>query len=109
MNDLQLEIWNELCKLSGEEVARLFTDWLGEQILDKDFRVYLGNEGYMSEYEEEELDEEDGPEIESGDDFVTFCERFSNCLTCPIYKKYAKKISTISCPEEFEKMKEEDK
>ena len=117
MSDLQLEIWNELCKLSGEEVARLFTDWLGDQILDKDFRVYLGTEGYMSEYEEdepeeEEDDDEDDEDDEAGEeslnDFDKFCESFHYCLACPIMKKYGDQIINVSCHEEFEKMKAEE-
>ena len=106
MSDLQLEIWNELCKLSGEEVARLFTDWLGDQILDKDFRAYLVNEGYMPEHEEYD---DDTTLVLPLDDFDTFCQNFEDCLSCPIMKKYGRKISNVCCADEFEKMKDEEK
>ena len=95
MSDLQLEIWNELCKLSGEEVARLFTDWLGDQVLDKDFRIFLGTEGYMPEYEEDEPKQEDEEENEEdrpadikeylGGDFMGMCKQFPTCEGCPLH------------------------
>lgn len=47
MSELQKEIWNALCELSGEEVARLFTDYHGNQILDEDFKGFLEDEGVM--------------------------------------------------------------
>lgn len=47
MSELQKEIWNALCELSGEDVARLFTDYLGNQVLDEDFKEYLQDEGAM--------------------------------------------------------------
>ena len=53
MNDMQVEVWDFLCTLSGEDVARIFIDWNGWQIVDDDFREYLGNEGYMEEVCEE--------------------------------------------------------
>ena len=107
MSDLQLEIWNELCKLSGEEVARLFTNWLGDGILDEGFRTFLGTEGYMPEYKEDEPEEEEEDDEVPINDFDTFCESFDCCLDCPIMKKYGKQISDVNCSEVFEKMKEE--
>ena len=41
MTELQKQIWNALCELSGEEVAGLFTDYYGNQLLDKDFKEFL--------------------------------------------------------------------
>lgn len=47
MDKIQKEIWNALCELTGEEVARLFTDYHGNQILDEDFKEFLEDEGVM--------------------------------------------------------------
>lgn len=47
MSETQTEIWNALCKLSGEEVANLFTDWHGLQLLDEEFKGFLEEEGVM--------------------------------------------------------------
>ena len=47
MDKLQLKIWNALCKLNGEEVARLFTDYYGNQLLDEDFKEFLEDEEVM--------------------------------------------------------------
>ena len=57
MNDMQMEMWNALCELSGEEVARLFTDYYGNQLLDDGFRAFLGEEGVMPEIDDEDEDE----------------------------------------------------
>lgn len=59
MNDTQMEMWDALCELSGEEVALMFTDYYGNQLLDDGFRAFLGEEGVMPEVEEDEEDEED--------------------------------------------------
>lgn len=47
MSELQKQIWNALCKLDGEEVARLFTDYYGLQLLDEDFKEFLEDEEVM--------------------------------------------------------------
>lgn len=47
MDKHQKEIWNALCELSGEQVLNLLTDWHGLQLLDKDFKVFLEDEGVM--------------------------------------------------------------
>ena len=47
MSELQREIWEALCKLDGEEVARLFTNYYGNQLLTADFKEYLEEEGWM--------------------------------------------------------------
>lgn len=70
MNDMQMEMWDALCELSGEEVARLFTDYHGNQLLDDGFRAFLGEEGVMPEVEDEEEDDEDEidlPEVNEDD------------------------------------------
>ena len=43
----QKEVWDALCKLSGEEVLNLMTDWHGLQLLDKGFKEFLEDEGVM--------------------------------------------------------------
>lgn len=47
------EMWDALCELSGEEVARLFTDYHGMCLLDYGFREFLGDEGIMDEMEDD--------------------------------------------------------
>lgn len=49
----QAEIWYALCELDGETVARLFTNYYGNQLLDEDFHEFLIEEGVMMEEEEE--------------------------------------------------------
>lgn len=51
MNELQGRIWDVLCNMSGEDVARAFTSWKGNQILDDEFAEHLIDEGYCEEYE----------------------------------------------------------
>lgn len=46
MNETQKKIWNLLTTLSGEEVAQLFTNYSGLQVLDDDFYEFIENEGY---------------------------------------------------------------
>ncbi len=45
MSELQIEIWNILTELDGETVARLFTDYFGNQLLDEDFLQFIKDEG----------------------------------------------------------------
>ena len=47
MDEMQRKIWNALCNLDGEEVARLFTNYYGNQLLTEDFKEYLEKEGWM--------------------------------------------------------------
>ena len=47
MTELEKEIWYRLCELSGEEVARVFTNYYGNQLLSADFKEYLEDEGVM--------------------------------------------------------------
>lgn len=53
MTEVQNEIWDLLCELSGEEVANLFTNFYGNCLLDDRFREYLADEGYLPEIEDE--------------------------------------------------------
>ena len=104
MNDMQQEMYNALCKLSGEEVARLFLDWLGLQVMDADFREFLGNEGVMDEYVEEDHDEEED-EKEDEEEFFEFCNQFSDCIGCPF--EFVPLDSNEECQERYFKMKED--
>ena len=47
MNDKQMRMWNVMCTLSGEEVARLFLNYNGLQVLDDDFESFLRDEGVV--------------------------------------------------------------
>ncbi len=47
MTELQKKIWYRLCELDGEEVARLFTDYYGNQLLSADFKEFLEDEGVI--------------------------------------------------------------
>ena len=49
MTKLQIKIWEILCELSGEEVARLFTNYYGNQLLSEDFKDFLEDEGVIFE------------------------------------------------------------
>ena len=56
MDEHQIEIWEALCGLSGEEVARLFTNYHGNQLLSKDFKEYLQDEGWIEPDEDDETE-----------------------------------------------------
>ena len=47
MTKTQREIWDKLCELDGEEVARLLTNYYGNQLLDEGFMEFLEDEGVM--------------------------------------------------------------
>ena len=70
MDELQLKIYTALCKLDGEEVADLFTNYLGNQVLDEGFKDFLVDEGILDEEDDddEENDDEDDEEEEEEDD-----------------------------------------
>lgn len=54
MNELQSRIWDFLVDMvDGEEVARAFTNYLGNQVLDDGFAEFLADE-YGFEYGDEE-------------------------------------------------------
>lgn len=59
MTNEQTKIWNALCELDGETVARLFTDYHGNQLLDEGFHEFLIDEGVIEEEYDWEADEED--------------------------------------------------
>ena len=46
MDEIQVKIWDELCNLDGETVARLFTNYYGNQLLTEDFSEFIEEEGY---------------------------------------------------------------
>ncbi len=58
MTDEQAKIWDALCELDGETVARLFTNYHGNQLLDEGFHEFLIDEGVMEEEYDWEADEE---------------------------------------------------
>lgn len=47
MTELQKKIWYKLCELDGEEVARLFTNYYGNQLLSEEFKEFLEEEEVM--------------------------------------------------------------
>ena len=49
MSEKQQEMWDKLCELDGETVARLLTDYHGTQLLSDGFREHLQEEGYLEE------------------------------------------------------------
>jgi hypothetical protein len=49
MTELQKKIWYRLCELDGEEVARLFTNFYGNQLLSEEFKEWLEEEGVIYE------------------------------------------------------------
>lgn len=51
MTDTQEKIWDVLCEMSGKDVARVFTDYYGNQLLSDDFHKFLVDEGYMASEE----------------------------------------------------------
>lgn len=64
-DERQMQVWNVLCEMDGETVARLLTGWNGMQLLDDAFREYLQDEGYLEEDEEPECCEDcDGCPLE---------------------------------------------
>lgn len=47
MTELQKKIWYRLCELDGEEVAQLFTNFYGNQLLSEEFKEWLEEEGVI--------------------------------------------------------------
>ena len=47
LDEIQLKIWDALIKEDGETVARLFTNYYGNQLLDKDFLEFLKQENII--------------------------------------------------------------
>lgn len=54
MDEKQCIMWDMLCELDGETVARLFTNYHGNQLLDDGFYENLQDEGYLEEDDEDE-------------------------------------------------------
>lgn len=104
MNDMQMEMWDALCELSGEEVARLFTDYHGTCLLSEDFRTFLGEEGVMPEVEDEEEDEDaeiDLPEVNE-DDLDENGELHCECCGRWLVKtKQVGRLSVHLCSEQY--------
>ena len=102
MNDMQMEMWDALCELSGEEVARLFTDYHGTCLLSEEFRTFLGEEGVMPEVEEDDEDEEDDDEEEielpavNEDDLDENGELHCEC--CERWLVKTKQVGRLSAP-----------
>lgn len=60
MDKVQGKIWDVLCGMDGEAVARLFTNYYGNQILTREFAEHMIEEGASDAYElgiEEDYDE----------------------------------------------------
>lgn len=53
MTEKQKEMYETLTGLTGEAVTNLFIDWLGVQVLSKDFAEFLQREGYLPESEDD--------------------------------------------------------
>lgn len=53
MTDMQEMMWDALVGMSGEDVARAFTNFFGNQLLNEDFHQFLVDEGYMESEDEE--------------------------------------------------------
>lgn len=53
MTDMQEMMWDVLCEMSGEDVARVFTNYYGNQLLIEDFHQFLVDEGYIENENEE--------------------------------------------------------
>ena len=53
MTDMQEMMWDVLCEMSGEDVARVFTNYYGNQLLSEDFHQFLVDEGYIENEDEE--------------------------------------------------------
>lgn len=56
LTEMQNQLWNALVELDGETVARLFTNYYGNQLLSDEFKDFLIDEGYMYFEDEEEFD-----------------------------------------------------
>lgn len=49
MNRVQSCIWDKLCAMSGEEVARTLTNWHGNQLLDEGLYKSMVDDGLMDD------------------------------------------------------------
>lgn len=74
MDRVQSCIWDKLCTMSGEEVAKTLTDWHGNQLLDTGLYKHMIDEGLMDDelelFEDDEEEEENyGYDEEEDDDY----------------------------------------
>lgn len=74
MDRIQSCIWDKLCTMSGEEVAKTLTDWHGNQLLDTGLYKHMIDEGLMDDelelFEDDEEEEENyGYDEEEDDDY----------------------------------------
>lgn len=53
MTDMQEKMWDTLVEMSGEDVAKAFTNFFGNQLLSEDFHQFLVDEGYIESEDEE--------------------------------------------------------
>lgn len=53
MTDMQEKMWDTLVEMFGEDVARAFTNFFGNQLLSEDFHQFLVDEGYIESEDEE--------------------------------------------------------
>ena len=47
MTERQIEMWDALCWVSDEDVARLFTNFYGNQLLDEELYEFMQDEGFL--------------------------------------------------------------
>lgn len=112
MNDKQDVMWDALCELSGEQVLRLFTDYLGLQVLDDGFYEHLQDEGFLPDDEIEDEDDEIRKclQVDETDDFEEFCESWETCTDCPV-RNSTNSIEHLSellfCKYKFQELREE--
>lgn len=64
--DLQDAMWDILCGMSGEDVARAMTNYHGNRLLSEGFAEFLVDEGYCYA---EDLGLEDDEDEDEEDDF----------------------------------------
>lgn len=53
MTNMQEKMWDTLAEMSGEDVARAFTNFFGNQLLSEEFHQFLLDEGYMESEDKE--------------------------------------------------------
>lgn len=71
MDRVQSCIWDKLCAMSGEEVARVLTNWHGNQLLDQGLYKSMVDDGLMDDelnLLEDESEDEDDYDYEDEDD-----------------------------------------
>ena len=59
MTQIQRRIYSALARLGGEEVARLLTDYHGNQLLNEGFGDFLVDEGFAEHEDIFDYSEED--------------------------------------------------